>query len=249
MSILIAPLIVAYKSYLDWAEIDVTVYDDTPDDIIVLTPMLGPGKFGQYPYYVRDGVPLRIPKLLAPPTLNLVGQKADTTKVYIALNVDLANDVVLEVYAVDESGASGGGGGGQARIAGVVTIDGAPAARDVLVISDDPDGREVLATGASASDGTFDITYNGWDGAVIALAIDTYGRDFAATTPLNEGAVLHPTTPNGYVYVVTSAGTTGVTEPVWPTTGTVQSGSVTFNAQPYYRPVASGPLQGDLIPE
>jgi len=134
----------------------------------------------------------------------------------------------------------------QARVAGTVKIDGVAAARDVIVIKDDPAGRQVVAEGQSAGDGTFDITYNDWAGAVIALALDEYGDDFAPETALNAGQVVHPSTPNGYVYKVTAAGTTGTEEPTWSTGGSVTSGSVTFNALPYYRPVASGPLKGAL---
>jgi len=135
----------------------------------------------------------------------------------------------------------------QARVAGTVKIDGVAAARDVIVIKDDPAGRAVVAVGQSAGDGTFDITYNDWAGAVIALALDEYGDEFSTETALNMGQVVHPITPNGYVYKVTDAGTTGTEEPTWPTTGSVQSGGVTFAAQPYYRPVASGPLQGVVV--
>ena len=134
----------------------------------------------------------------------------------------------------------------QARVAGTVKIDGVAAARDVIVIKDDAVGREVVAEGRSASDGTFDITYNNWAGSVVVLALDEYGDKFTTETALNMGQVVHPSTPNGYVYQVAVAGTTGTEEPTWSTSGSVTSGSVTFNALPYYRPVASGPLQGEI---
>lgn len=143
----------------------------------------------------------------------------------------------------DEGG--GDSGGGSARIAGTVKIDGEAVARDVVVISDDPAGRQVVGEGESAGDGTFDITYSGWTGSVIALALDNYGQAWAAGANLNNGTVVHPTTPNGYVYQVTIAGTTGTEEPTWSTEGSVTDGSVTYEAKPYYRPVASGPLQGE----
>lgn len=135
----------------------------------------------------------------------------------------------------------------QARIAGTVKIDGLVASRDVVVIKDDPAGREVVAVGQSASDGTFDISYSGWTGSVIALAIDEYGQEFKTSKALNQGVIVHPATPNGYVYEVTVAGTTAAEEPVWSTTGTVQSGGVTFSPRAYYRPVASGPLLPEVI--
>ncbi|MEQ3723516.1 hypothetical protein [Alcanivorax sp.] len=134
----------------------------------------------------------------------------------------------------------------QARVAGTVKIDGVAAARDVIVIKDDPAGRQVVADGHSEADGTFDITYSDWAGSVVVLALDEYGDEFTTGTALNMGQVVHPATPNGYVYKVTAAGTTGTEEPTWPTTGSVQSGGVTFAPRPYYRPIASGPLQGDV---
>lgn len=134
----------------------------------------------------------------------------------------------------------------QAHIAGIVAIDGVPASRNIIVIKNDPSGYAVVGSGVSESDGTFDISYQDWTGAVIALAIDKYGEDFNAVTPLETGMVIHPTVPNGYVYYVTIDGTTGASEPVWATDESVVSGSVTFSPHPYYRPIASGPLIGEV---
>lgn len=56
---------------------------------------------------------------------------------------------------------------------------------------------------------------------------------WAATTAYTVGQYLLPTTPNGFIYKVTVAGTTAGTAPAWPTTegGTVVNGTVTFKAQ------------------
>ena len=135
----------------------------------------------------------------------------------------------------------------ESHIAGTVKIDGVAAARDVVVIKDDPAGRQVIAEGTSAGDGTFDISYTDWTGPVIAIALDTYGQAWEAEAPLNAGTVVHPSTPNGYVYRVTSAGTTGATEPTWSTSGSVTDGSVTYEVVEYWRPQASGPLEGEVI--
>lgn len=232
---------------MDWIELDVVVHDDTPDELIQLTPMLAPGLFGGITYFVSNGAKLRVARLVAPPILNLVCLKSNTQKVYISLNVDLLNDVVLDVYAVDESGSSGGGSEGDYRVAGTVKINSTAVQRDLVVISDNPSGREIVAEGESAGDGTFDITYSDWDGPVFVIALDQYGAAFAASAPLNTGTVVHPTTPNGYVYVVTESGTTGAAEPVWSTTGSVVSGSVTFAPREYYRPVGWGPQKGALV--
>lgn len=149
--------------------------------------------------------------------------------------------VVLVRY--DDAGISST----HSRIAGTVSIDTVAAARTVLIIKNDPGDPQVVASAQSGADGVFNIDYFGWTGGVIAVALDNHGSAFAASAPLNSGAVIHPTTPNGYVYMVTVSGITGSTEPTWNTTAPVISGSVTFNPRPYYRPIASGPLVGEVV--
>lgn len=156
----------------------------------------------------------------------------------------------LEPLVFNPVAGSGGddpGTGLIAHIAGTVDIDGNAAERQVIVISDDPNGRQVLGEGMSAPDGTFDIEYNDWGGAVIALAVDNYGGDWAAETAIAVGTVIHPTTPNGYVYEATSGGTTGTGEPTWSVNGVVNDGSVPWSPRPFYRPIASGPIKGEVL--
>lgn len=144
--------------------------------------------------------------------------------------------------------STGGTGDTPARVAGVVTIDEVAAARKLVILGADPSGaRQVVGEGESDQSGQFDITYDGWGTSVVVMALDDYGDPFEASVPLELGAVIHPSVPNGYVYLVSSAGTTGAQEPVWTTDSGVTSGSVTFSPQPFYRPVASGPLEGELV--
>ena len=224
----------------------VSISDTNPDEFVYMQLFQG-GVYKGIDIVLKNGVQIWLAPSVLPSFLTLIGCKSDDSKAYIALGVDVINDVVLQVVGVDESGGTSGGGNGDARIAGIVTIDGVPAARDVIVISDDSSGRKVVGAGTSDGTGAFDITYNDWDGAVIALALDSYGSAFVPSAPINLGAIVHPTVPNGYVYEVTGAGTTGTTEPTWAIDSSVISGSVTFNPRPYYRPVASGPLQGEII--
>lgn len=53
---------------------------------------------------------------------------------------------------------------------------------------------------------------------------------WAASTAYSLGAVRTPTAPNGYVYTVTTAGTSAASQPTWPTTigATVTDGGVTW---------------------
>jgi len=55
-------------------------------------------------------------------------------------------------------------------------------------------------------------------------------KAWAASTPYLLGDSVMPTTPNGYYYTVTTAGTSGTTQPVWPTTkgSTVTDGTVVW---------------------
>lgn len=232
----------------NWVDIVAAVHDIDPDQSIELQAY-SQGLQLNARILLSDGQGVRLSRKMLTPFVTFIGQKRDEQKAYIALNFDLNSAVVFNLYAVDESGGSGGGStpGDEYRVAGSVQINGTAAQRDLVVISDDAGSRAIIGEGQSETDGTFDLTYTGWDGAVIVVALDEYGIAFPASSPLNLGTVVHPTTPNGYVYVVTEAGTTGATEPTWATSGTVVSSSVTFAPQAYYRPVASGPLQGELV--
>lgn len=242
---------VAMDSRLGWKDYDLEIVDGAPDEAIYLQAF-GSGKALGRPRIISGAAStIRLPVNLLAPFLSLTGVKSDESKAYIALGINAASDLSIILTAVDETGGGGGGGTGDlARIAGTVTIDGTAGSRQIVIVDDDPAGRKVVGAGQSAQDGTFDIEYDDTGFPVIAIAIDQYGQGFQAEAVLNEGAVVHPTAPNGYVYEVSSAGTTGETEPAWSTTQSVQSGSVTFIPRPYYRPIASGPLEGEpVVPE
>ena len=58
----------------------------------------------------------------------------------------------------------------------------------------------------------------------------SWATQWAATTAEAVGALVRPATANGYLYVCTTAGTTGSTAPTWPTAvnATVTDGTVTW---------------------
>ena len=62
---------------------------------------------------------------------------------------------------------------------------------------------------------------------------DSTATAWAATTVLTAGAIRRPTVANGYLYEVTTGGTTAGTQPSWPTTvgATVVNGTVTFTCR------------------
>lgn len=55
-----------------------------------------------------------------------------------------------------------------------------------------------------------------------------------ANTPYALNAFVQPTVPNGYVYRCTAEGTSGATEPLWPTTGSVTDNTVTWTVEGGY---------------
>lgn len=76
---------------------------------------------------------------------------------------------------------------------------------------------------ADSNPGTDNMTLTPTDGIT----------DWATSTAYSSGDRVEPTTPNGYVYECTTAGTSDAsTEPTWPTTGigssTVNDGTVTW---------------------
>ena len=59
---------------------------------------------------------------------------------------------------------------------------------------------------------------------------------WAASTSYPVGSVVQPTTPNGFLYFITTAGESGATEPTWPTTdkATVNDNGAVWEAIPDY---------------
>lgn len=125
-------------------------------------------------------------------------------------------------------------------ISGLVTLEGQPYETDVVAVSVSANPR-VLNTGRSDSNGVYTINVTPWDGEVMVYAVQDYGNAWAANTALNVGDVIHPTTPNGYIFEVTTAGTTGATEPTWPSQTTdVTDGTVQYTGVRLIQPVING---------
>ena len=74
------------------------------------------------------------------------------------------------------------------------------------------------------------------------MSQDDLGAGFEPSVDVDVGDLIHPTTPNGYVYSVVTAGTLPATEPQWWTTGQQQIGTATLEARAYLRPLAHGPV-------
>jgi hypothetical protein len=65
------------------------------------------------------------------------------------------------------------------------------------------------------------------------LSVGLKGSVWTVTTALALGVFIRPVVPNGFIYEVTTAGTTGGSEPTWPliSGNTVVNGSVTFTTR------------------
>lgn len=72
-----------------------------------------------------------------------------------------------------------------------------------------------------------------WYGGEQTLALGRYDQGWAGSTAYTHGRRVRPTTPNGFHYRLITPGTTGASEPLWPTTeGTlVVDGGVTWLCQ------------------
>jgi len=66
--------------------------------------------------------------------------------------------------------------------------------------------------------------------SVSVTMANSWSATWAATTAYAVGQVIRPTTGNGHLYKCITAGTTGSSEPTWPTTalGTVDDGTATW---------------------
>lgn len=81
----------------------------------------------------------------------------------------------------------------------------------------------------------------------ITISASTDQATWQASTAYSLGVVVRPTTPNGCWYQCEVAGTSGSSEPTWPTTdqATVADGTVTWQAKRYYQvPFSIGESSG-----
>lgn len=88
-------------------------------------------------------------------------------------------------------------------------------------------------------DGSYLAVLNDVIEPVIVMHYDDPGLPFVASKNYVIGDRIHPPVPNGYVYACTTAGSASSTAPaVWPTSGSLTSGSAIFTAMPIYAPAS-----------
>lgn len=101
----------------------------------------------------------------------------------------------------------------------VYDADGNPLAQTVVVTAT---GEDPVVLGVGVSDGAtgaYSVNVGSWSGEVMAYTHQKYGTLFAdAENEITAGSVIHPTTPNQYVYKIITGGTLPASEPTeWPT--------------------------------
>ena len=127
-----------------------------------------------------------------------------------------------------------------AIVAGNVTKLGVPYGAKIVIMSDS-DSPNVVGYGQSNSDtGNYSIDVAPWTSEVLIAVIPDYGVEFTEDAVVNLGQIIHPPTPNGYVYKVTTGGTMGSIEPIWNTDTPVVSGAVTMSPEILHRPLMNG---------
>lgn len=132
-----------------------------------------------------------------------------------------------------------------ATVQGVVKIGDppAPAARKVVLVRT----SDLIVVGSAFSDavtGEYSVEVSpDPGGALMGLAYPDYGETRAVSAAYAIGDRTFPAVPTGHWYECESAGTTGTTEPVWPTDGgTVTDGTVVWRDKGQMEePIARGP--------
>lgn len=99
------------------------------------------------------------------------------------------------------------------------------------------DYMQFSASMSNALDGSYMLKCGLYSDHVAVIHRDNYGSKFTQSKSYAIGDVIHPSTPNGYRYICTTAGTSAATDPTaWPTTGTLTTGSAIFTPSPVYKP-------------
>ena len=165
------------------------------------------------------------------------------------------DNVVTYDLAISTTGGSaptGNPGTISGKVERILDGQAQPAGRTLVAVENKPDGSWGV-TGNTASDGstgkyTLDVLTDG--GETFVVAMDDYGRAFTPNASVKLNEIIHPTTPNGFVYRVEQAGTLPDTEPQWwidtGTNHTKTVNDVTLRAMAFYRPLCHGPVIAEL---
>ncbi len=186
----------------------------------------------------------------AAPTMPSTNSKNERLKSSVATNI-------VKELADTSTVRDNGGNGGVAPepdptstniIAGNVKKLGLPFGARVVVTSVGIT-PEVVGSGESDSiTGDYSIDVYPYTNECLIYVAPDYGNDFVVSSFVGADTIIHPTVPNGNVYVAQNGGTVGATEPVWPTEGLINSGGVSFLTVPLHRPLMNGFIKPTVTP-
>lgn len=132
-------------------------------------------------------------------------------------------------------------------ISGNVTKLGLPFGAVVVAVSLGIDPEILGSTTSDSITGDYSIdVYPHVDEVLIYLAPD-YGFPFNPDNVVVENQIIHPTVPNGNVYIALNEGTVGPQEPIWNDVG-VTSGDVLLSALPLHKPLMNGFIKPVVTP-
>jgi len=126
-------------------------------------------------------------------------------------------------------------------VSGKVTLEDQPHTSKVVVTSAN-ETPAVLGYGQSDISGDYSVNVGEYNGPVLIHTMQDYGLPWSASTAKVIGDVVHPTTPNGYIYKATQAGNTGQAEPIWTAEQNVSinDGSVIYQSERLLKPEIEG---------
>lgn len=115
------------------------------------------------------------------------------------------------------------------RVNGVATVDEAPASRIVRAYAKGS-GELLGETISDPADGSYSLTFpEPAGGSIMVTAHDDWGAPWTPGTAKAQDEQVIPNTANGHYYRAQGAGTTGASEPAWPTDGgTVNDNDITW---------------------
>lgn len=126
-------------------------------------------------------------------------------------------------------------------VTGKITLEDQPHTSKVVVTSAN-EAPTVLGYGQSDISGDYSVNVGEYNGPVLIHTMQDYGLPWNPSTAKVIGDVVHPTTPNGYIYKVTQAGNTGQAEPIWTAEQNVSinDGSVIYQSERLLKPEIEG---------
>lgn len=132
-------------------------------------------------------------------------------------------------------------------ISGNVSKLNLPFVANVVAVSIGIDPQVVGETVSDIVTGDYTLdVYPHTDELLLYVAPD-YGRAFGVSIFVSAGLIMHPTTPNKFVYVAQNDGFVGSVEPNWGE-GQIVSNEVTFSPVPLYRPLMNGFVKPTVTP-